>query len=76
MQINRNNYEAYFLDYRENNLSPEQVAELMIFLEQNPDLKASFEAYENIELATDKSIKFHQSHLLHHEPLIKSIQVK
>jgi len=58
MKINRNNYEAYFLDYQENNLSPEQVAELMIFLEQNPDLKESFESYENIELVADNSIKF------------------
>jgi len=58
MEINRNNYEAYFLDYRENNLSPEQVAELMIFLEQNPDLKTSFEAYEKIDLKADNSIKF------------------
>lgn len=58
MDINRNNYEAYFLDYRENNLSAGQVAELMIFLEENPDLKASFEAYENIELEADNSIKF------------------
>ncbi len=58
MKINRKNHEAYFLDYRENNLSPEQVAELMIFLEQNPDLKASFEAFENIELVADNSIKF------------------
>jgi len=72
MQINRNNYEAYFLDYRENNLSPEQVAELMIFLEQNPDLKASFEAYENIELATDKSIKFAEKESLKKSYLIST----
>ncbi len=58
MKINRKNHEAYFLDYRDNNLSAEQVAELMIFLEGNPDLKASFEAYEKIELEADNSIKF------------------
>jgi len=58
MKINKDNYEAYFLDYRENNLSPEQVAELMIFLEQNPDLQTAFDAYENIDLIADNSIKF------------------
>ena len=58
MNINRNNYEAYFLDYREKNLSPEQVAELVIFLEQNPDLKTFFDAYEEIELKANNSIKF------------------
>jgi hypothetical protein len=58
MVINRNNYEAYFLDYYEKNLSPELVAELMIFLEQNSDLKISFETFENIEIAADDLIKF------------------
>lgn len=45
--INRNNYEAFLLDYVEQNLSPEMVAELMLFLEQNPDLKAELDEYEN-----------------------------
>jgi hypothetical protein len=56
MSINRNNYEAYFLDYRENNLNPEQVAELLIFLEENPDLKEEFESFEDIVLAPDPNI--------------------
>ncbi len=50
MDINRNNYEAYFLDYRENNLTPGQVAELLVFLEQNPDLKEEFESFESFSL--------------------------
>ena len=41
--INRNNYEAFLLDYVEQNLTAELVAELMLFLEQNPDLKAELE---------------------------------
>lgn len=45
--INKNNYEAFLLDYVEQNLSPEMVAELMLFLEQNPDLKAELDEYEN-----------------------------
>ena len=60
MQITRNNYEAYFLDYREKNLLPEQVAELMVFLEQNPDLKEEFESFENIVLVPEKNIRFNR----------------
>ncbi len=53
MNINRNNYEIYFLDYYENNLAPEQVAELMVFLEANPDLKEEFESFETLSLVQD-----------------------
>jgi len=60
MEIDRNNYEAHFLDYRENNLLPEQVAELMVFLEQNPDLKEEFNSFENITLIPEDEIRFGQ----------------
>jgi len=52
--INRNNYEAFLLDYVEQNLTAELVAELMLFLEQNPDLKAELEAFENISFASEQ----------------------
>jgi hypothetical protein len=58
MSINRNNYEAFFLDYRENNLNLQQVAELMVFLKQNPDLKEEFESFETIHIVPDKNIRF------------------
>lgn len=48
--ITKNNYEAYLLDYVEKNLSPELIAELMLFLENNPDLKEELENYEKMEL--------------------------
>ncbi|MFN3343930.1 MAG: hypothetical protein ACK40M_14635 [Flavobacteriales bacterium] len=50
MNINRHNYEAWFLDYSEGNLSAEQVAELFLFLDQHPKLKAELEEFENISL--------------------------
>ena len=53
--INLNNYEAYLLDYVEQNLSPDMVAELMLFLEQHPEVKAELEAFENISLNVEKS---------------------
>lgn len=39
MTINRDNYEIYMIDYLDNNLSPEMVDELMLFLDKHPDIK-------------------------------------
>lgn len=50
MKIARTNYEAFFLDYYEGTLPEPQVAELMLFLEQHPDLKEQFYDFENISL--------------------------
>jgi hypothetical protein len=50
MNINKNNYEAWFLDYFENQLNAEQVAELFLFLEQNPQFQEEFDAFENTVL--------------------------
>ncbi|NND78144.1 MAG: hypothetical protein HKN39_08175 [Flavobacteriales bacterium] len=48
MNININNYESWFIDHSENNLSSDQVAELLLFLEKNPDLKEEFEMLDDI----------------------------
>ncbi len=45
-KITRNNYEIYFLDYYEGNLSAEKQAELFLFLEKHPDLRNEFEGFE------------------------------
>lgn len=50
MDINRKNYQEYFLDYFEKSLLPQKVAELMVFLEANPDLNKEFEAFEPLIL--------------------------
>lgn len=50
MKITRDNYEAYFLDYHEGNLTEGQKAALMEFLAQNPSLKEEFGAFEMVEL--------------------------
>lgn len=61
--INRSNYEIYFVDYADGNLSPQQVADLFLFLEKNPDLKAAFESFENIQLIPEH-ISFAEKDLL------------
>jgi len=58
MGINLNNYEAYFLDYKEGNLATEKVAELMVFLEAHPELKSEFESFELFHLEPGDPIQF------------------
>lgn len=58
MTINRNNYEEFFLDYMDRTLEPQQVATLLLFLEQNHDLKEEFETMEPIGLDREEEIKF------------------
>jgi hypothetical protein len=50
MNINRHNYEAFFLDHVEGRLSSDQEIELMEFLSLNPDLAAELTEYESIRL--------------------------
>lgn len=58
MKIDKHNYEAFFLDYHEGNLAPQQVAELLLFVEQHPELQEEFESFENISLEDLGSIPF------------------
>ena len=55
MDIHRNNYEAYFLDYLEGRLSEQEIAVLLAFLEKNPDLEDELYQFENITL-TERDI--------------------
>ena len=64
MNINRENYEMYFLDYHEGRLDPGQVAGLLIFLEAHPELKEEFEDFENILVAPDLSISYTEKNSL------------
>ncbi|MFN2394787.1 MAG: hypothetical protein ABR597_03770 [Bacteroidales bacterium] len=50
MKINRENYEAFFLDFYEGNLTKNQVGELMDFLGHHPDLKSEFESFNLVFL--------------------------
>ncbi len=58
MKINRNNYEAFFLDYHEGNLSDELKKELFAFLDSNLELKEEFENFEIISLVAQSEETF------------------
>lgn len=59
MKINRDNYEVYFLDYHEGQLSPEMVEEVLLFVEHNPGLKQVFVDFEAaISLVSDTEVVF------------------
>ncbi|MBI2280873.1 MAG: hypothetical protein HYU68_09320 [Bacteroidetes bacterium] len=62
--INKNNYEAFLLDYAEQNLSPDLVAELMLFLEQHPEVKAELDEFENVTFEANTSTTFNHKETL------------
>ena len=43
MMINKNNYEAFVLDYLEGNMDPKMQANLFSFLDQHPELDVDFD---------------------------------
>lgn len=76
MTINRNNYEAYLMDYLDGKLSPLAVAEVLLFLEQNADIKEEFEflsdsaskdSFTNEQFEHKQSLKKHNSSVLVNE---------
>lgn len=63
LQINRNNYEAYFLDFWENTLDAEGREAVSLFLQANPDLQNEFLDFRdalNMKLNTEQKIVFPQ----------------
>ena len=43
MKIDNSNYEVWFIDWLDGNLSDQQGEELMLFLEMNPSRKEEFD---------------------------------
>ncbi len=55
--IDRNNYEAWFLDFAEGKLSEEKIYTLNSFLSKNPDLKEEFDEF-NLVLLDSEALVF------------------
>ena len=75
MKINRDNYEAYFLDYFEGQLSPEMVQEVLLFVELNPDLKNIFSDFEAVTLISEDNIVFEKKFLLKKSDIIPTSNI-
>ena len=56
MNINRNNYEEYFLLYADNELTDSEKAEVLMFLKENRDLEAEFRMLHHTICKPDASI--------------------
>ncbi|MFA6199853.1 MAG: hypothetical protein WC679_05550 [Bacteroidales bacterium] len=66
--INKDNYEAYFLDHIEGNLSEEGEKKLEVFLKENPKLEEELKAYDNsLFLIPDMEISFKEKESLRHK---------
>jgi hypothetical protein len=63
MKINRNNYEAFFVDYLDGKLDEKLVNDFIDFLQKNPDLKEELALVENISMEQEK-ITFNKKELL------------
>lgn len=56
MEIDINNYESVLIDYFDGNLNALEVAEVLLFLEQHPEIKNEFEAFGTLPVAENITI--------------------
>lgn len=66
MEINRNNYEAYFIDYLEGTLDENVVDNFLEFIKLNPDLKEELTLFESVS-AVPENISFKKKNGLYKE---------
>ena len=74
MDINRTNYETWVVDWLDNNLTKEEVDNLLSFLDQNPDIKKDIESLKAVTLAPDPFFMRGKNELKH-SPLDLSISL-
>jgi len=48
--INRDNYETWIIDFLDGKLTTEQVGQLVLFLEMNPDIAEEFDGLDEVKL--------------------------
>jgi hypothetical protein len=58
MNINRHNYEEFFLLYADNELPADQRSEVEDFVQQNPDLKEELHILLELRLEPDTTLRF------------------
>lgn len=63
MKLDRTTYEIYLMDYLDGRLDAVEVSELLLFLEQNPDLKEEFEGVASVRIPEGPVSRFDSSSL-------------
>ena len=67
-KINKQNIEAYLLDFAEGNLREEEKQKVLLFLEENTEYKIMLSLYDkNFVLTEDKKIVFDNKDSLKHK---------
>jgi len=66
MEINRNNYEAYFIDYLEGTLDVRLVDSFLEFIKLNPDLKEELALFESVAVVPE-DVSFTKKETLYKE---------
>lgn len=56
--INIHNYESFIIDFIEGQLEGDLRAELLVFLDKHPEIKAEVESFEMIQIPVDENIQF------------------
>jgi hypothetical protein len=69
MQINRDNYEEFFILYMDKELSVEQHREVELFVDENPDLRAELDLLMQSQLSPDASVVFNGKESLLKNPV-------
>src|SRR5215467_13527890 len=64
MNIDRHNYEEYFLLYIDNELNVDQKKQVELFVQENPDLEEELVMLKQSTLIPDDSIVFDKKHFL------------
>jgi hypothetical protein len=63
MKVTTNNYETFLIDYLDGKLSAAEVEEVLLFLENHPEIKEEFEGINEVSFVAE-SISFNQASLL------------
>jgi len=68
MEVNRNNYEEFFLMYVDGELSASDEKLLEIFIKENPDLEQELVLFQQSKLLSDPAIVFDHKEMLMAQP--------
>ena len=72
VNINRNNYEEYFIDFLDGNLNQTEREQLFLFLDANPDLKEELENFDG-ELVIKDEVSYKEKSILLKKSLLAEV---